>query len=58
MGLVVEKSDVIHAVYELIVIEGPRLGGLRITASRAATGTVQPSFRRRSSSRRLASMRM
>ncbi len=30
-GLVEEKSDVIHAVYERIVIEGPRFVGLRLT---------------------------
>ena len=29
--LVEEKSDVIHAVYERIVIEGPRFVGLRLT---------------------------
>ena len=29
--LVEEKSDVIHAVYERIVIEGPRFIGLRLT---------------------------
>ena len=26
-----EKSDVIHAIYERIVIEGPRFVGLRLT---------------------------
>ena len=30
-GLAEEKSDVIHAVYERIVIEGPRFVGLRLT---------------------------
>jgi hypothetical protein len=35
--LVEEKSDVIHAIYERIVIEGPRIVGLRLTP--AATGT-------------------
>ena len=30
-GLVEEKSDVIHAIYERIVIEGPRFVGLRLT---------------------------
>ena len=29
--LVEEKSDVIHAIYERIVIEGPRFVGLRLT---------------------------
>jgi hypothetical protein len=29
--LVEEKSEVIHAVYERIVIEGPRFVGLRLT---------------------------
>jgi hypothetical protein len=29
--LVEEKSDVIHAVYERIVVEGPRFVGLRLT---------------------------
>ena len=29
--LVEEKSDVIHATYERIVIEGPRFVGLRLT---------------------------
>ena len=31
IDLVEEKSDVIHAVYERIVIEGPRFVGLRLT---------------------------
>ena len=31
VDLVEEKSDVIHAIYERIVIEGPRFVGLRLT---------------------------
>jgi hypothetical protein len=31
VDLVEEKSEVIHAVYERIVIEGPRFVGLRLT---------------------------
>jgi hypothetical protein len=36
--LVEEKSDVIHAVYERIVIEGPRFIGLRLTPAAYAHG--------------------
>ena len=38
--LVEEKSDVIHAVYERIVIEGPRFVGLRLTPAAYATGSL------------------
>jgi hypothetical protein len=36
--LVEEKSDVIHAVYERIVIEGPRFVSLRLTPAAYAHG--------------------
>ncbi len=38
--LVEEKSDVIHAVYERIVIEGPRFVGLRLTPAAYRHGLV------------------
>ena len=38
--LVEEKSDVIHAVYERIVIEGPRFVGLAPHASRVQARTL------------------
>jgi hypothetical protein len=47
--LVEEKSDVIHAIYERIVIEGPRFVGLRLTpaAYRRKFATIAPHEERR-----------
>ena len=36
-----EKSDVIHAIYERIVIEGPRFVGLRLTPAAYRHGTAR-----------------
>jgi hypothetical protein len=36
--LVEEKSDVIHAAYERIVVEGPRFVGIRLTPAANAHG--------------------